>query len=107
PDGDAEFRAPPLLAVPEPRFPTHPVDVRRAHRHSRSMGPTWRNARVKTIAAATATLLAVLVAAPAAAQNRLTRAERSEGWRLLFDGKTLAGWRGLGYDSVPTAHWKV
>lgn len=28
-------------------------------------------------------------------------------WRPLFDGKTFAGWRGLGYDSVPTAHWKI
>jgi hypothetical protein len=28
-------------------------------------------------------------------------------WRSLFDGKTFAGWRGLGYDSVPTAHWKI
>ncbi|MEP7347049.1 MAG: DUF1080 domain-containing protein, partial [Gemmatimonadaceae bacterium] len=39
--------------------------------------------------------------------NALTKAERASGWRLLFDGKTLKGWRGLGYDSVPTAHWKV
>src|SRR5690242_13773548 len=51
----------------------------------------------------------VFVAATAAAQrpNTLTSAERSAGWRLLFDGKTLTGWRGLGYDSVPTAHWRV
>src|SRR3954468_15751963 len=42
-----------------------------------------------------------------AAPNTLTASERADGWRLLFDGKTLAGWRGLGYDSVPTAHWKV
>ena len=28
-------------------------------------------------------------------------------WRPLFDGKTFAGWRGLGYDSVPTAHWRI
>ncbi len=39
--------------------------------------------------------------------NTLTPAERAAGWRLLFDGTTLHGWRGLGYDSVPTAHWKV
>jgi Domain of Unknown Function (DUF1080) len=39
--------------------------------------------------------------------NTLTPAERAAGWRLLFDGHTLAGWRGLGYDSVPTAHWVV
>jgi len=42
-----------------------------------------------------------------AQQNLLTPAERAAGWRLLFDGRTLSGWRGLGYDSVPTAHWKV
>jgi len=39
--------------------------------------------------------------------NTLTSAERASGWRSLFDGKTLTGWRGLGYDTVPTAHWVV
>lgn len=56
------------------------------------------------------TTLALALASPAAAQsapNTLTPAERAAGWRLLFDGKTLKGWRGLGYDSVPTAHWRV
>ena len=59
-------------------------------------------------------LLALAVCAgPLAAQtapvapNQLTAAERSAGWRLLFDGKTLTGWRGLGYDTVPSAHWTV
>lgn len=39
--------------------------------------------------------------------NELSQAEKDAGWKLLFDGKTLRGWRGLGYDSVPSAHWKV
>src|SRR5438046_9180438 len=39
--------------------------------------------------------------------NQLTAAERVAGWRLLFDGRTLAGWRGLAYDTVPTAHWRL
>ena len=39
--------------------------------------------------------------------NTLTPPERAAGWRLLFDGRTLAGWRGLGYDTVPTGHWVV
>jgi len=54
-------------------------------------------------------LAAVLQTMPPAAArpNELTAAERATGWRLLFDGRTLSGWRGLGYDSVPTAHWKV
>ena len=41
------------------------------------------------------------------APNTLTAAERRDGWRLLFDGTSFDGWRGLGYDSVPGAHWKV
>ena len=53
-------------------------------------------ARPLTVAASSGTQL-----------NGLTAAERAAGWRLLFDGRTLAGWRGLGYDSVPTAHWRV
>jgi hypothetical protein len=32
---------------------------------------------------------------------------QGNGWRPLFDGKTFEGWRGLGYDSVPSAHWKI
>lgn len=58
-------------------------------------------------------LMLALCAAPVLAQssratpNTLSPAERAAGWRLLFDGKSLAGWRGLGYDSVPTAHWNV
>ncbi len=48
-------------------------------------------------------LLSLLQSSP----NTLTPAERTAGWRLLFDGQTLAGWRGLGYDTVPTGHWVV
>lgn len=53
--------------------------------------------------------LVCVLAAPADAQrpNELTAAERTAGWRLLFDGTSLKGWRGLGYDSVPSAHWRV
>ena len=39
--------------------------------------------------------------------NQLTPAEKRDGWRLLFDGKTFNGWRGLGYDSVPSKHWVI
>jgi hypothetical protein len=54
--------------------------------------------------------LALALATPLIAQtapNTLTSAEQAAGWRLLFDGTTLTGWRGLGYDSVPTVHWRV
>jgi 3-keto-disaccharide hydrolase len=39
--------------------------------------------------------------------NKLSVPEQQAGWQLLFDGKTFSGWRGLGYDTVPTAHWKI
>jgi len=41
------------------------------------------------------------------AQNFLTPEERAEGWRLLFDGKTLSGWRGAYLDSLPVRGWQV
>jgi len=34
------------------------------------------------------------------AHNTLTQAERAEGWRLLFDGSTLAGWRVFGQEGM-------
>ncbi len=40
------------------------------------------------------------------APNTLTAAEQREGWRLLFDGRTLDGWRRYDTDSVPTG-WQV
>ncbi|MGH9846073.1 MAG: 3-keto-disaccharide hydrolase [Blastocatellia bacterium] len=33
--------------------------------------------------------------------NQLTKAEKSAGWRLLFDGKSFTGWRGFHSDKVP------
>jgi hypothetical protein len=44
---------------------------------------------------------------PSPPPNTLSDSEQRAGWRLLFDGKTFDGWRGLGYDTVPTAHWKI
>jgi len=42
-----------------------------------------------------------------ASPNELSAAERRAGWQLLFDGRTLTGWRGLGYPGVPAGHWVV
>lgn len=39
--------------------------------------------------------------------NTISEAERAEGWRLLFDGETFSGWRGLGRESIPEAHWII
>jgi hypothetical protein len=40
-----------------------------------------------------------------AAVNELTNEERAAGWRLLFDGKTFAGWRG--FLNAPISGWEV
>jgi len=46
-------------------------------------------------------------AAQRAAPNTLTAAEKAAGWRLLFDGKTLTGWHGLGYKTGEVGLWRV
>ena len=60
-------------------------------------------------ASATACLLLTLEPARAAQPpaNTLTAAEREAGWRLLFDGKTTAGWRGFKKDAFPARGWAV
>jgi len=39
--------------------------------------------------------------------NTLTKEEKKAGWRLLFDGKTFNGWRGIGRDHVPNGLWII
>jgi hypothetical protein len=38
--------------------------------------------------------------------NTLTDAEKGDGWKLLFDGKTTEGWRGYRMKTMPPG-WKV
>ena len=47
-----------------------------------------------------------IVPAPSG-NNQLSAAEQAAGWKLLFDGRSFAGWRGLNAASVPTAHWTI
>lgn len=62
-----------------------------------------------TVAAAAALVLggATETLSAAAAPNQLTATEKSEGWKLLFDGSSFAGWRGYKKDAVPSKGWKV
>lgn len=38
--------------------------------------------------------------------NQLTAEEQADGWMLLFDGETPAGWRGVNKDHFPAA-WEI
>ena len=49
---------------------------------------------------------AVMVTAQGA-PNTLTAAEKQAGWKLLFDGKTTAGWRGFHSATFPETGWAV
>jgi 3-keto-disaccharide hydrolase len=42
-----------------------------------------------------------------AAPNELTPSERAEGWKLLFNGKTTAGWRSFKKQTFPQKGWVV
>lgn len=46
------------------------------------------------------------VASDNAAANTLTAAEKAAGWKLLFDGKTTAGWRNYRKDKISDG-WQV
>lgn len=58
----------------------------------------WRNLRIKEVTS-TSTAAAPL--------NTLTESERAAGWRLLWDGRTTAGWRGARADAFPANGWKI
>lgn len=40
-------------------------------------------------------------------QNKLTRVEKKNGWKLLFNGKTFKGWKGINLNKMPDVGWEV
>lgn len=53
-----------------------------------------------------AAALSLAASSVSAAPNQLTAAEKAAGWTLLFDGKSLDGWRGF-RAADPDKGWKV
>src|SRR5689334_2588495 len=47
------------------------------------------------------------ISTPTPPPNTLSAVEAASGWQLLFDGKTLKGWHGLGYQETPVGLWSV
>ncbi|MGI9531659.1 3-keto-disaccharide hydrolase [Lutimonas sp.] len=44
---------------------------------------------------------------PVITQNNLFGKEAEEGWKMLWDGKTTAGWKGAKLDSFPSSGWEM
>ena len=44
---------------------------------------------------------------PINTKNKLTIKEQKNGWKMLWDGKTAAGWRGAKLTQFPNSGWKI
>lgn len=61
--------------------------------------------RLKLVGFSSALSLSLIVSADEH-PNQLSVAQKADGWKLLFDGKTLAGWRGYKSEQIAN-QWKI
>jgi len=64
---------------------------------------SWKNIRIKTtnLKPSPATNIRIVNMIP----NSITDAEKKEGWKQLYDGKTADQWRAYGGTDFPTKRW--
>ena len=64
---------------------------------------SWKNVRIKTtnLKPSPATNIRIVNFIP----NSLTNDEKKEGWKLLFDGKSVDQWRAYGGTEFPSKRW--
>ncbi len=73
----------------------------------RGLEARFRNIRVITAEPARHRLRRPVAEEQSYLVNRLTPAERRAGWRLLWDGRTSAGWRGAKLAGFPQRGWTM
>lgn len=68
----------------------------------------WKNIRIITENPARyATRYEPVIPQYSFLDNELTEREKNEGWKLLFDGKTNAGWINAKTNSFPSSGWDI
>ena len=65
----------------------------------------WKNVRILTDSLEKYARKSPL--APVVTKNRLTYAEAEDGWQLLWDGTSPAGWRGARLEGFPGQGWQI